>query len=1158
MICASCGTMNDPGFKFCSNCGTALTRVCPSCDTANDPAFNFCSNCGTGLSGDATVAIEASPVADPGERRFVSVLFADLVGFTPFAESHDPEEVRAMLTRYFERASEIVERFGGEVDKFIGDAVTAFWGAHVAQEDDAERAVRAALELVDAVAELGEEIGVPDLELRAGVLSGETSVGSGGNETGLVVGDIVNTASRLQSIAESGSVFVGESTKELTAGSIHYAEVGEHDLKGKSAPVVVWRAVEIVAERGGRGRSGGLEPPFVGRENELRLLKDQLHAAGHEQRARLVSIVGEGGIGKSRLIWELTKYVDGLADTFLWHQGRSPAYGDGVTFWALGEMVRQRARIAETDDPMKARTKLRTAVAEWVPSEDEKRWIEPRLAGLLGLDEMPAGDRTELFAALRTFFQRLTESNTVVLIFEDAHWADDGLLEFIAELIDRSQRHPILVVTLARPSLLDGHPDWGSSRRGFMSVHLGPLADVDMAALVSGMVPGIPEDTVALVVDHAAGVPLYAVEYVRMLIASGDLVTEGDGYRQTTAVESLSLPDSLQAVVAARIDHMDAGDRTVIQDAAVLGQSFTIDGLTLLGDRSEEELVPILERLVRAEILEVDDDPRSPERGQYHFVQSVIREVTYGRLSKQERRNRHVAVADHYERIGGIDEFAVVVASHYLAAYEAGADETLAVAARTALTQAAKRAADLHSHRQALSLVEHALEVPGDDASRVPLWELGAVSASYLFEHERSVALAVEAHEWQRDHGSDRGLVRATAVLGSVLMAAERPVEGAAAMAPAFEAGRAREREMMRLGAELSRAYMLASDLQRSADVARDTLIAAEAEGAMEIVVETMNTRGTSLSGLGRFHESFALLREAMRLGAEHDLVQAELRALNNFRVVNAVNGPLAGAEIDWRMLEVAKRVGQMDFIVRAAGSCSYQLVLEGRWDEATAMLGDLDLPAGNTWEVTFRAVTLLWQWAVSGNKSYLAEARDVLNQNLGGEEPQLEAWTLDELAELHLFEADNQRAYDEALAIPVEGRLPENHLWATPTLAAMRLRDADRLDAALDDWGGERVVGKRFEVIHLANRAGRAALDRRDDEAVSLFRRALSLSESTDGALWTSFLRAVYAELMPHRSEAQAAGREAYEWFSSVGAQGYLDLFSDVWPLVLEESAAG
>ncbi|NNC41140.1 MAG: AAA family ATPase, partial [Acidimicrobiia bacterium] len=731
--CNNCSTENPVESRFCGNCGASLAQVCPACSHENPAGNRFCANCGSALQSDVSAGASGAQPAqsagsterEPGERRFVSVLFADLVGFTTFSESRDPEEVRAMLTRYFDRAREVIERFGGDVEKFIGDAVTAFWGVTQAQEDDAERAVRAALELVDAVGALGEELGVPELAVRAGVLSGETAVGTGGNETGMIVGDIVNTASRLQSVADPGSVLVGEATKQLTEAAIRYESVGDHEVKGKALSIAAWRATSVVGERGGRGKWEVLEPPFVGRDDELRLLKDQLHATTRDGTARLVSIVGEAGIGKSRLAWELLKYMDGLTEVFRWHQGRSPAYGDGVTFWALAEMVRSRSGIAEIDEPLKARTKLRTSVAEFVQDPEEQHWIEPRLAGLLGLDEMPSGERNELYAALRTYFQHVAATDTAVLLFEDIHWADDGQLEFIEELIEMSPRHPILVITLARPELLDRHPTWGSARHHFLSMHLGSLGDAEMIELVTGLAPGIPEPVVRLIIERAGGVPLYAVEYVRMMINSGDLVLEGATYRQTRELAEVALPDSLHAVVGARLDRLDDESRSLIQDAAVLGQSFTLEGMTALTGASAKELEPKLRDLARQELVHYDSDPRSPERGQFQFVQSVIREVAYGRIAKADRKERHIKVAEYYEAKAPV-EAAAVIASHYMNAYQAGPNEELAGKARAALMNAAQRATELKSYAQALGLVEQALQVPGTDAQQAALWEFAA------------------------------------------------------------------------------------------------------------------------------------------------------------------------------------------------------------------------------------------------------------------------------------------------------------------------------------------------------------------------------------------------------------------------------------------------
>ena len=351
------------------------------------------------------------PVA---ERRLVSVLFADLVGFTTLAEGRDAEDVRELLTRYFDMSREIIERYGGTVEKFIGDAVMAVWGAPIAHEDDAERAVRAALELVDAVRDLG-----PGIQARAGVLTGEAAVTLGASDQGMVAGDLVNTAVAAPvRRPRPGTVLVGEATQRAASGAIAFEPAGEQRPQGQgSCRSPAWRALRVVAERGGRGRSDRLEAPFVGRDDELRLLKDLFHATAREQRARLVSITGQAGIGKSRLAWEFLKYVDGVVEGVWWHDGRSPAYGEGITFWALGEMVRVARRPARDAT---TRRRPATKVAEMLATHVAGRGASgagssPRCWRCSGVGEAPAGGRDELFGAWRTFFERLAATGTVVL-----------------------------------------------------------------------------------------------------------------------------------------------------------------------------------------------------------------------------------------------------------------------------------------------------------------------------------------------------------------------------------------------------------------------------------------------------------------------------------------------------------------------------------------------------------------------------------------------------------------------------------------------------------------------------------------------------------------------------------------------------------------------
>ncbi|MEO6578127.1 MAG: adenylate/guanylate cyclase domain-containing protein, partial [Candidatus Limnocylindria bacterium] len=567
MLCASCGTENRGGSKFCDNCGAPLAAGCPACGQPNRADARFCGSCGHAFTTADPLSVPATHAAATAERRLVTVLFTDLVGFTTLAEDRDPEAVRELLSRYFDSATEIVKMHGGTVEKFIGDAVMAVWGTPVAHEDDAERAVRAAIELVDTVGTLDQ-----NLQARAGLLTGQAAVTLGATNQGMVAGDLVNTAARLQGVAEPGTVLVGEATRRAAESAIVFEPIGDHSLKGKASPVPAWQALRVVAQRGGQGRADGLEPPFVGRDEELRQLKEQLHTVGRQHRVRLVSITGPGGIGKSRLIWELEKYIDGVSETIYWHRGRSPSYGEGITFWALGEMIRRRAQLTEDDDEATTRERIAATLEQYVEEASERERIGHALLALLGVEEAPAGGRDSLFPAWRLFFERIAERGTTVLVFEDLQWADTGLLDFIDHLLDWSKGLPIMVVTLSRPELFDRRPDWGMGRRHLTALALEPLTDEAVRQLLNGLVPGLPDKALAAIVGRAEGVPLYAVEMVRGLLADGRITRSGDVYEPTGDLTSISVPDSLRSLIASRLDGLDATDRLLLQDAAVLGQ----------------------------------------------------------------------------------------------------------------------------------------------------------------------------------------------------------------------------------------------------------------------------------------------------------------------------------------------------------------------------------------------------------------------------------------------------------------------------------------------------------------------------------------------------------------------------------------------------------
>ena len=843
----------------------------------------------------------------------MSVLFCDLVGFTGASERRDTEQTRELLSSYYDLARERVERYGGSIEKFIGDAVMAVWGVPVAHEDDAERAVRAALDMVAAVPQV--EAG---LVARAAVASGESAVTLGAEGQGMVAGDLVNTASRLQGHAEPGTVLVAGSTRLATERAVVYEPVGSATLKGKTEQVEIWRAVRTRAGIGGRLRSDELEPPFVGRDAELRMLTEMFHATARESRLRLVSVTGQAGIGKSRLSRELEAYLDGIRQVVYWHRGRCPAYGEGLTYWAIGEMIRRRAGIAETDASEKSAELLGAMLQEFVPDADERVRIEPAVRALIGLDTRGwSGTETgELYAAWRTLFERIAEQAPVVLVFEDVQWADAGLVGFIEHLLEWSRNRPIFVVTLARPEFLENHPTWGAGLRNFSNLHLEPLPDEAIVAMLEGAVPGLPASAGRRIAARAEGVPLYAVEMLRMLLAQGVLTRDpdGGGIRLVGELADVAIPDSLRGLIAARLDLLPPAERSLLQDAAVLGQSFEADGMAAVTGADVGAITPGLRELVRRELLRLESDPRSPERGQYQWVQAVLREVAYATLAKRDRRARHLAAARYFDTLGD-EESAGVIADHYVQAWRSSteADEAsvLAGQARVALRAAGDRAERLRNYVQAASFVDQGLELTDDPAERAAMLERsgdllargGAVQQAEA--RYRAALLALPAG------ATDDDLARLTAkVAAEVIMelrideAISLIGETVARLGPGLDGpGR------VMLEGQLGRAYFLAQRVEEAEVALRRTIESAERIGPEEALVEAIISLGSLGVYDGRM-SAVAMLFGSVELARRTGFIRAELRALNNLAAWADDADPALSRELVERILQLCDRAG--------------------------------------------------------------------------------------------------------------------------------------------------------------------------------------------------------------------------------------------------------
>jgi class 3 adenylate cyclase/tetratricopeptide (TPR) repeat protein len=888
-----------------------------------------------------------------------SVLFCDLVGFTPLSESRDPEDVRELLSGYFDTARTVIGRYGGVVEKFIGDAVMAVWGTPIATEGDTERAVRAALELVDAVAAMGVEVGAPELAARAGVVTGEVAVTIGATNQGMVAGDAVNTAARVQSAGQAGTVLVDEPTRRLAASAIGFDDAGEHQLKGKVRPVRLWEATRVLSGPGGVQRIDGLEAPMIGRDAELRMVKELFHSTVERRVPRLVVISGPAGVGKSRLGWELAKYVDGLSNTVLWHRGRCPSYGDGVAFWALAEIVRQRLGIAEDDPTAVAAEKLATGLADFVVDPDEQNYVAVRLARLLGVrhadEPISALGRDELFAGWRLFFERLAIRDPVVLLIEDGHHADQGLLDFLDHLVDWSKNLPILVVLFTRPELVDVRPAYGVGRNR-TTLSLDPLGTSSMHALVDALVPGMPEPARLAITGRAEGIPLFAMEMVRSLI-DRDIVAPRDGrYQLVGDVGALTVPETLHALLAARLDALSTDGRRLIADAAVLGTTFSSDALVAVTGGEPSVVEATLTELSRKEVLEITADPLSPERGSYRFSQEMLRQVAYDTLSRRDRKAMHLTVAAYLRAsfAGDGEEVSDVIARHYIDAANAIHDDvdvpTIREQAIVTLTRAAKRAERIGSPTRATEAYVTAASLfnPSDggeaDVAAAALWEGAANAASHIpawtaaIDHANRALTAYAEHEQVRDCARVRSMIGAAWREQGKFDQAREYLEGALEVLRVDP-----DHDTIRVLFEMSGMALASGEADADRLTAELLTLSQELEFDARMLAASFQSRAIWLNSVSRWPESVAYLREAARLAERAGLSHWIGSAQGNLSEVLVAHDPEAAADAARSATQHARRTGNgVSLSDSAASLFSAQLML-GQWEGASTTMAEAE-----------------------------------------------------------------------------------------------------------------------------------------------------------------------------------------------------------------------
>jgi DNA-binding SARP family transcriptional activator/class 3 adenylate cyclase len=713
--------------------------------------------------GAASPAPEPSQSAPRGsrprriERKFATALFADIVGSTALAEQEDPEVVHAIMTPAFERLAREIERHGGTIEKYVGDAVLAVFGVPVAHEDDPERAVRAALGVQRTLSELNEELaaeGRTELAIRIGIEAGELLVDLdrvAESRDRMLTGDAVNTAARLQAAAEPGAIVVGPSAYEATRSTVEFRELLPLTLKGKTRPIPAWEVRGITSLPRDERVASGLRARLIGRDGELALLVQAVQRAETERRPALITILGTAGVGKSRLAAELLARIASQPRPVTWRKGRCLAYGN-ISYSALAQAVRQECGVLEDDQPDEAARKTGRIVRELFGDDS----ITPMIEALIGSGAERAFSREELFDAWRRFLEKLAARAPLVVQLEDIHWADEGLLDFIDHVADWAEG-PLVLLTLARPELLQLRPEWGGGKRNYSAIYLDPLTPDETEAMLEDLLSfSLPGSLKDLVVQRSEGNPLFTEEVVHMLIDRGILhPARGRGWQVTSAPKEVQVPRSIQALIAARLDSLPATEKAVLQDAAVVGRSFWLGITQRLSNRSSQETKEVLGQLRMKEILVPREASSFSGETEFAFRHVLIRDVAYESLPKSMRAEKHIEVARWAEEQVGArkEEIAELLATHYAEALryrtELGGPHVGDLERQTQrwARAAGERALRLWEHREAARWYRMAAELadriesPIDE--RAAGWEWSARAAEAVDPYP-SVAAAFE------------------------------------------------------------------------------------------------------------------------------------------------------------------------------------------------------------------------------------------------------------------------------------------------------------------------------------------------------------------------------------------------------------------------------
>ncbi len=703
--------------------------ACPSCGVELPPNAKFCLECGAKVEERAAAAQE--------RRKVVTILFSDVAGSTAMGEKLDPEAVRGLMSRYFAAMRAVIERHGGTVEKFIGDAIMAVFGIPQLHEDDALRAVRAAAEMRTSLEALNRELSAQQgvtIDVRTGIMTGEVVVGDPAADQTLVTGDTVNTAARLEQAAPGGEILIGEPTWRLVRDAVTAEPVEPVAAKGKAEAVPAYRLISVLAGAV-EGHQRRMDAPLVGREEELAQLR-QTYLAAVEQRApRMVTVLGAAGVGKSRLVNE---FLASVADEGRVLRGRCLPYGEGITYWPLREIVHAVAGIADDDGPEGGSAKLGALLGDHEEAESRTRLV----GAAIGLSNEPA-PQEEIFWAVRRLLEDLSRQQPMVLVFDDIHWAEETMLDLLEYVLDLSADAPILLLCPARPELLDARPGWGGSRKTSTVLHLDGLGSDACERLIAALPGGIavPDGLRGRILSAAEGNPLYVEEMLGMLVDEGHLVESNGGWQAAERLEDLDVPLSVRALLSARIDSLPTAERQVAERASVVGRIFEAAAVRELSADVGRDVGGSLLALVRKELVR-------PERSEltagdaFKFRHLLIRDAAYEALPKRERADLHERFAEWLERTAGerLTEYEAIVGHHLYQAFlylkELGGEskrvEAIGSRAGERLQAAGDRAArqgDLPAARELLTQAAAA----GQGHPRHSWWELrmaDVVSAS--------------------------------------------------------------------------------------------------------------------------------------------------------------------------------------------------------------------------------------------------------------------------------------------------------------------------------------------------------------------------------------------------------------------------------------------